>query len=123
MQKSLLFVMLCSGLALAGCQSKRIKNEIVVNSPEIAPEVQLGNSQILTILPQRVACSTPTPMQCYIAKVQDVTVAPFQIPYLWIDNFTALPNTLYQIEVKPYVTKEDGKMTGKWALQRIVSQN
>lgn len=122
MQKSVKIGIVVSIFMLAGCQSNQVKNHIVSNSPTIEPEVILGKSQILTILPTKVACSTPQPMQCFLAKTQDNTVSTFQIPYQWIEGFSALPYTHYQIEVKPWITKHEQKLTGKWVLQKIISQ-
>ena len=121
LNKSIAFGGLFITMVLAsGCQSNVFKRE-PVPEPRYVPTIILGEAQTLTILPTRVSCESALPMQCMLAK-SAASGEIFQIPYDWIEGFSAVPGMEYQISVRPQVDENKQSLTGHWTLQNIISQ-
>ncbi|WP_227430110.1 DUF4377 domain-containing protein [Psychrobacter sp. I-STPA6b] len=112
-------------VALTGCQSSLLKKE-PVPEPLYIPQLTVGDSQILTVLPGRVPCNTALPMQCLMVKTSE-SAELFQIPYNWIEGFDPMPNIEYTISASPMIdnkqlNSETQGLTGHWVLNRIINQ-
>lgn len=119
------FVSLAGVLAvtvgLSACQSNPFKRE-PVPEPRYIPDIALGEVQNLTILPNRVPCSSSLPMQCLVAQ-QSGSSEMFQIPHDWIEGFEPRAGVEYLISARPQIDQNKQAATGYWTLESVLSQN
>ncbi|MGO2339906.1 MAG: DUF4377 domain-containing protein [Psychrobacter sp.] len=102
---------------LTACQTSRQP----VPEPRYVPTIVLGDAQMLTIMPNRVACASELPMQCLLAK-SSKDGSMFEVPYDWIEGFEPTLGTEYVISARPQIDEAEQSPNGYWTLQNIVSQ-
>ena len=102
---------------LTACQTSRQP----VPEPRYVPTIVLGVAQMLTIMPNRVACASELPMQCLLAK-SSKDGSMFEVPYDWIEGFEPTLGTEYVISARPQIDEAEQSPNGYWTLQNIVSQ-
>lgn len=104
---------------LTACQSTP-----PVPEPRYVPNIKLGESLVIDILPNRVPCPSATPMQCLLAKLTGKPDAHiFSIDYNAIQGFEARVGTSYTLKVRQEIDQNNGKATGQWRLEEILNQN
>lgn len=108
-----------AAVVLAGCQGGPFSAQ-PTPEPRYIPTIELGDAQVLTILPTKVSCDTALPMLCMVA--QQESGAQFQIPYSWIEGFSHANGVRYQIQVRPQIDVNKQEMTGHWVLDNVINQ-
>lgn len=109
------------GVVLSACQSTKAPPE---PEPRYVPDITLTNSVVLEVLPRRVPCNSSSPMQCLLVKSSGATDDKiFGIAYNHIQGFEPKVGIRYTIKARQEIDKNNGKPTGFWRLEEILTQN
>lgn len=112
------FALLLSLACLTACQSTPPEPE-----PRYIPNLKLNDGVVLEIFAHRVPCQSDAPMQCLLAKpASNPNGRIFNIAYNGIQGFEPRVGVFYTIKARQEVDQNNGKPTGQWRLEEILTQ-